>query len=80
MSSKLKCGKDVSPERSVEDVGVISFSTNSLIYTKDFYAYSVKICMYLIIYRTGKPRAPPEIRTMLLFTAVTTNSNVCAWQ
>jgi hypothetical protein len=25
-------------------------------------------------YNTGKPRAPPEIRTILLFTAVTMNS------
>ena len=30
------------------------------------------------IYNTGKPRAPPEIRIMLLLTAVTMNRKICA--
>ena len=29
-------------------------------------------------YNTGKPRAPPEIRIILLLTAVTTNRKICA--
>ena len=32
----------------------------------------------LFLYKTGKPRAPPEIRIILLFTAVTMNRKICA--
>ena len=34
--------------------------------------------MVIILYNTGKPRAPPEIRIILLLTAVTTKRKICA--